>query len=129
MESPVVVCGGLWWSVCVWLGLPKACSKAMATVITFPMQTMRTLSARGEEGKKVNGSGSRGAKHAGASGSYAAKLMMVWSQIMSILKTDGVGGFYNGFETKVVQSSLSAAILFVVRLQLLQSLKPHEALE
>ena len=34
---------------------------------------------------------------------------------------------YRGFETKVVQSSLSAAVLFVIRLQLLSSLKPRQA--
>jgi len=98
-----------------------ASSKALATVVTFPIQTVRTLSARGVDG---DGRKDDGAK---ARRSYTAKLLSLWSQVVAIMRNEGPMGLYRGFETKVVQSSLSAAVLFVIRLQLLSSLKPRQA--
>ena len=77
-----------------------ALSKICSTVVTFPLQTVKTNLAKGDGGDGHRFTGLR--ECAGY-----------------ILKTEGARGFYAGVQSKLLQTSLTAAVLFVVRLRLL----------
>ena len=77
-----------------------ALSKICSTVVTFPLQTLKTNLAKGDGGD--------GRRFAGLRECAAY-----------ILRTEGAKGFYAGVQSKLLQTSLTAAVLFVVRLRLL----------
>ncbi|KAL4426979.1 hypothetical protein ABPG77_009540 [Micractinium sp. CCAP 211/92] len=80
--------------------LLSALAKTGATLLTYPMMNIKTrmyVARRGE-----GGAGSAG--HAS-----------ILSAASEILRKEGPGGYYRGMRTKIVQSVLAAALLFVCK--------------
>ncbi|PSC72619.1 peroxisomal nicotinamide adenine dinucleotide carrier [Micractinium conductrix] len=80
--------------------LISALAKTSATLLTYPMMNIKT---RMYTASKAQGSG--------AGGAHASIL----AAATEILRTEGAGGYYRGLRTKIVQSVLAAALLFVAK--------------
>ena len=83
-----------------WLG---AFAKVCSTLVTFPVQTVKTSLV------KAHGAGD-------------VRFGGVAQCVRHIVATEGVGGLYAGVESKLLQTSLTAAVLSVVRLRILAAL-------
>ncbi|XP_061701815.1 peroxisomal membrane protein PMP34 [Syngnathoides biaculeatus] len=81
--------------------LMGAVAKAVATTATYPLQTVQAILRFGQY--KVEGKG-------GLMGSLAN----VFSLLMERIKKHGVLGLYKGLEAKLLQTVLTAALMFVV---------------
>ena len=84
------------------LFLLGAFAKVCSTLVTFPIQTVKTSLA------KAHGVGD--VRFGGVFGVDCVR---------HIVATEGIGGLYAGVESKLVQTSLTAAVLSVVRLRIL----------
>lgn len=75
----------------------SAFAKAGATIITYPLLTVKTrmMSARKTD--------------------TAMQYTSVADAIIQIARREGVGGYYRGMRTKIVQSVLAAALLFMCK--------------
>lgn len=86
-----------------------AWSKALSTVVTYPLQTARTrMIARRDD--------------AAADGGVRPYRTMQ-SAIAHIVKTEGIEGLWSGLSTKIFQTSLTAALLLLIRLRVLNSMR------
>lgn len=80
--------------------LLSALAKTGATLLTYPMMNIKTrmyVARRGE---------------GGAGGAHHASILAAAAEI---LRKEGPGGYYRGMRTKIVQSVLAAALLFVCK--------------
>ncbi|CAG9463647.1 unnamed protein product [Pedinophyceae sp. YPF-701] len=78
----------------------SAVAKAGATVATYPMMVVKSrLQAGGKSNAQLQYKGT-------------------WDAVRTILRTEGLGGFFGGVQTKLVQSVLAAALLFMVKEEL-----------
>ncbi|KAA8499080.1 Peroxisomal nicotinamide adenine dinucleotide carrier [Porphyridium purpureum] len=75
-----------------------ALAKLGATVLTYPLLVVKSL-------LQVSGKGAHNLQH------YAGMA----DALMTISRKEGIQGFYRGMSTKIVQSTLAAAILYLVR--------------
>jgi solute carrier family 25 (peroxisomal adenine nucleotide transporter), member 17 len=77
--------------------LLSATAKAGATVLTYPMMTIKTrmMSARREDAE--------------------LQYKSITDALAQILRREGVAGYYKGIRTKIVQSMLAAALLFMCK--------------
>lgn len=75
----------------------SALAKAGATVLTYPMLTVKTRLFTARKGDTEM--------------AYTS----VADAIMQIARKEGVGGYFKGLRTKIVQSVLAAALLFVAK--------------
>jgi len=71
-----------------------AIAKAVATVLTYPIQIVKTRSQVQKEGEKKKS---------------------VIGVLQDIFETSGFAGFFLGLETKIIQSVLTAAFLFMFK--------------
>ncbi|XP_037331789.1 peroxisomal membrane protein PMP34 [Pungitius pungitius] len=78
-----------------------AIAKAIATTATFPLQTIQAILRFGQY---------KGDGKAGVTGS----LTNIFSMLMERIKRYGVLGLYKGLEAKLLQTVLTAALMFVV---------------
>lgn len=85
-----------------------AWSKALSTIVTYPLQTARTRMIARRNDALVNGKRP-----------YETML----SSIRHIVKTEGLDGLWSGISSKLFQTSLTAALLLLIRLQVLNQLR------
>ncbi|KAM8825215.1 peroxisomal membrane protein PMP34 isoform 1-T1 [Synchiropus picturatus] len=78
-----------------------AIAKAIATTATYPLQTVQAILRFGQY--KVDGKG-------GVMGS----IYNVFSLLMDRIKKHGAAGLYKGLEAKLLQTVLTAALMFVI---------------
>ncbi|XP_068606182.1 peroxisomal membrane protein PMP34 [Brachionichthys hirsutus] len=78
-----------------------AIAKAIATTATYPLQTVQAILRFGQY--KGDGNG-------GVIGSFSSVIAL----LMDRIKTHGVLGLYKGLEAKLLQTVLTAALMFVV---------------
>lgn len=67
-----------------------ALSKSIATIITYPLQVAQTRQRRMQEGK-----------------------LSTATILLNLLKKNGIPGLYQGLETKMVQTVLATALMFM----------------
>lgn len=67
-----------------------ALSKSIATIITYPLQVAQTRQRRLQEGK-----------------------LSTATILLRLLKKNGVAGLYQGLETKMIQTVLATALMFM----------------
>ncbi|XP_074552438.1 peroxisomal membrane protein PMP34 [Halichoeres trimaculatus] len=78
-----------------------AIAKAVATTATYPLQTVQAILRFGQ----YKGDGK---------GSVIGSISNIFSLLMERIKTYGVLGLYKGLEAKLLQTVLTAALMFVV---------------
>lgn len=78
-----------------------AIAKAIATTVTYPLQTVQAILRFGQ----YRGEGNRG---------MLAGLSNILVLLMDRIKTNGFLGLYKGLEAKLLQTVLTAALMFVV---------------
>ncbi|EFN58748.1 hypothetical protein CHLNCDRAFT_140450 [Chlorella variabilis] len=84
--------------------LLSALAKAGATLVTYPMMNIKTRMYTARRGDGGGGGGGGGGHHSS-----------ILRAAAEIARTEGVAGYYRGLRTKVVQSVLAAALLFVAK--------------
>lgn len=95
-------------------------SKLFSTVLTYPMQTVKT--ALSKAATKVDGR--KGTEEdTGDLGERDAEFAGVVDAVQCILRHAGWTGFYHGLSTKLLQTTLTAAFTFLLRLRLVALLR------
>lgn len=74
-----------------------AIAKLVATFVTYPVQIIQTKMRHGKADEKKDGKGDVGP----------------FDMLKTILKNKGIAGLYSGFEAKVWQTVLTAALMFM----------------
>ena len=90
-----------------------AWAKSCATVMTYPVLTIRSVMIRNSDDGRVEGD----------KGRDQGSLAVAVRALQSIVHRDGVAGLYAGMWAKMLQSSLNAALLNVVRIRVISIFK------
>lgn len=91
-----------------------AIAKAIATVLTYPLQIIKTklFVQRSPAPSSSSSSSSTSPSSSPSQDSF-------FTPVIKLYKEEGISGFFNGLETKITQSVLTAAFLFLFKDQFL----------
>ena len=80
-----------------------AIGKIVATIVTYPLIVVKSRIQTEVESNEAHGSG------------WLQGIHSTIAALRSILKQEGWWGFYSGLKSKILQSVLTAAIMFVLK--------------
>ena len=84
-------------------------SKAVATVIIYPLIRAKVLQQRAQKRKDVETSGGRG---------VLASIVGVFTLLAHVARTEGVLSWYTGMPGQITKASLSSALLLMTKEQI-----------
>ncbi|KAI3436859.1 hypothetical protein D9Q98_006269 [Chlorella vulgaris] len=96
--------------------LLSALAKAGATLVTYPMMNIKTrMMTASRPGGGSNGGSGGGAIASSSSSGGGGQHSSILRAATEIARTEGLLGYYRGLRTKIVQSVVAAALLFVCK--------------